>query len=189
MDDSGRTGRRGAKRRVAERRRDLGAALDERCGAEGWRRPSRRAPRPTGARRRRPVRGTPLLTIGAGAPGVGIDPGAGPARRGVPRRDLDGLVPDVGRRRGAGGRSRGVRRLCSSEAWPASIVVRRVALGAAPCHLVVTSTSSRATSDGLASVARLLYALVALGLAYSGGPRGCDGRGGQRSAMASSAVC
>ena len=29
-----------------------------------------------------------------------------------------------------------------------------------------TSTSSRATSDGLASVARLLYALVALGLAY-----------------------
>ena len=86
MDDSGRTGRRGAKRRVAERRRDLGAALDERCGAEGWRRPSRRAPRSGGARRRRPVRGTPLLRIGAGAPGVGTDPGAGPARRGVPRK-------------------------------------------------------------------------------------------------------
>ena len=88
--------------------RRAGQAFQARASTDG--------PRPTGARLRRPVRGTPLLRTGAGAPGVGIDPGAGPARCGVPRGDLDGLVPDVGRRRGAGGRSRGVRRMCCSEA-------------------------------------------------------------------------
>ena len=52
-------------------------------------------------------------------------------------------------------------RACCSVAWPSSINVRR-----RPARRSTTSTSSRATSVGLASVARLLYALVAPGLAY-----------------------
>ena len=66
--DSGRAAGRDAKRRVVEVIRDLRAALDEGCGAEGWRRPSRRAPRSTGARRRRPVGGTSLLKVAARTP-------------------------------------------------------------------------------------------------------------------------
>ena len=64
--DSGLAARRDAKQRVAEVIRDLRAALDEGCGAEG--RPSRRAPRPTGARRRRPVGGTSLLKVAVRTP-------------------------------------------------------------------------------------------------------------------------
>ena len=66
--DSGLAARRDAKQRVAEVIRDLRAALDERCGAEGWRRLSKRLPRPTGARRRRPVGGTSLLKVAARTP-------------------------------------------------------------------------------------------------------------------------
>ena len=74
---------------------------------------------------------------------------------------LDGLVLDVGRRRGAGGRRRAVRRVVLLRGL-ACLRRRRVASGAAPCHRVVTLTSPRATSRGLASAARLLDALVAL---------------------------
>ena len=66
--DSGRAARRDAKRRVAEVIRDLRAALDDRCGAEGWRRLSKCAPRPSGARRRRPVGGTSLLKVAVRTP-------------------------------------------------------------------------------------------------------------------------
>ena len=44
------------------------AQLWTRCGAEGWRRLSKCAPRPSGARRRRPVGGTSLLKVAARTP-------------------------------------------------------------------------------------------------------------------------
>ena len=85
--------------------------------------------------------------------------GAPPPRRLRGRASRGGLRG--GRRQPRAGRRRGLRGLCCSVARPSSINVRR-----RPARRSTTSTSSRATSVGLASVARLLYALVAPGLAY-----------------------
>ena len=81
--------------------------------------------------------------------------GAPPPRRRRGRASRGGLRG--GRRQPRAGRRRGVRGLCCSVARP-----RTVASGAALYHLDVFA----GTSDALASVARLLYALVALGFAY-----------------------
>ena len=77
------------------------------------------------------------------------------ARSRVPRRAA--RRPSTASRRTSPRRPRA----CCSVARPSSINVRR-----RRARRSTTSTSSRATSVGLASVARLLYALVAPGLAY-----------------------
>ena len=81
------------------------------------------------------------------------------ARSRVPRRAA--RRPSTASRRTSPRRPRAVLLRCSAFLHQVGINVRR-----RRARLSTTSTSSRATSDGLASVARLLYALVALGLAY-----------------------
>ena len=101
-----------------------------------------------------------LPALSSSSPVVDVAPGgAPPPRRRHGRASRGGLRG--GRRQPRAGRRRGVRGLCCSVARPSSINVRR-----RPARRSTTSTSSRATSVGLASVARLLYALVAPGLAY-----------------------
>ena len=108
---------------------------------------------------RRGIRGV-LPVLSSSSPVVDVTlGGALPPRRRRGRASRGGLRG--GRRQPRAGRRRGVRGLCCSVARPYSINVRR-----RRARRSTTSTSSRATSDGLASVARLLYALVALGLAY-----------------------
>ena len=160
---------------------------------------------------------------------VDVAPGGAPPPRRRRGRASRGRLRG-GHRQPRAGRRCGVRGLCCSVARPSPINVRRHR-----ARRSITSTSSRAKSDALASVARLLYALVALGFAYircvenADDPRpvlelpvgpqnapfcsfrcraselsmcgawgGCEEssvrrstirRGGQRSAMASSAVC
>ena len=81
------------------------------------------------------------------------------ARSRVPRRAA--RRPSTASRRTSPRRPRAVLLRCSAFLHQVGINVRR-----RRARRSTTSTSSRATSDGLASVARLLYALVALGLAY-----------------------
>ena len=81
------------------------------------------------------------------------------ARSRVPRQAA--RRPSTASRRTSPRRPRAVLLRCSAFLHQVGINVRR-----RRARRSTTSTSSRATSDGLASVARLLYALVALGLAY-----------------------
>ena len=77
----------------------------------------------------------------------------------VPRRAA--RRPSTASRRTSPRRPRAVLLRCSAFFHQVGINVRRLW-----ARRSITSTSSRAYSDALASVARLLYALVALGFAY-----------------------
>ena len=81
------------------------------------------------------------------------------ARSRIPRQAA--RRPSTASRRTSLRRPRAVLLRCSAFFHQVGINVRRLW-----ARRSITSTSSRAYSDALASVARLLYALVALGLAY-----------------------
>ena len=100
-----------------------------------------------------------LPALSSSSPVVDVAPGGAPP----PRRRRARVPRRAARRPSTASRRTSPRRprACCSVARPSSINVRR-----RPARRSTTSTSSRATSVGLASVARLLYALVAPGLAY-----------------------
>ena len=130
-----------------------------------------RPPRPTSPLRRRSPRRSRLRDVlrrASGAQFLIARRGRGSGRRStasttarsrVPRRAA--RRPSTASRRTSPRRPRAVLLRCSAFFHQVGINVRRLW-----ARRSITSTSSRAYSDALASVARLLYALVALGLAY-----------------------
>ena len=130
-----------------------------------------RPPRPTSLLRRRSPRRSRLRDVLRRASGAQFliarrgrrsgrrSTASTTARSRVPRRAA--RRPSTASRRTSPRRPRAVLLRCSAFLHQVGINVRR-----RRARRSTTSTSSRATSVGLASVARLLYALVALGLAY-----------------------